>query len=94
MSYDHFNFIFLFSINQIRRRLEEIGAMFSGFLVSHKEGSVEDQVDLPSREDAVTVQGLNIIFSIIHLSPLMPDSPFTFTVSVMFFTNTFRYTIQ
>ena len=42
----------------------------------------------------VMVRGLNIIFSIIHLSPLMPDSPFTFTVSVIFFTNTFRYTIQ
>ena len=42
----------------------------------------------------VTVQGLDIIFSIIHLSLLMPGSPFTSTVSIMFFANTFRYTIQ
>ena len=43
---------------------------------------------------AVTVRGLDIIFSIIHLSLLMPGSPFTSTISIMFFANTFCYMIQ
>ena len=43
---------------------------------------------------SVTVRGLDIIFSIIHLSLLMPGSPFTFTISIMFSANTFCYMIQ
>ena len=33
----------------------------------------------------VMVRGPDLIFSIIHLSPLVSGSPFTFTVSTMFF---------
>ena len=42
----------------------------------------------------VTIQGSDLLFSIICLPPLLFDSPFTFTVSIMFSANTFRYTIQ
>ena len=48
MSNDHFDFVFLFSINQIRWWLDEVGAMFCGFFICHEEGSMEDWVDLPS----------------------------------------------
>ena len=41
----------------------------------------------------VMVWGCDILFSIICLPPLLFDSPFTFTVSIMFFTNTFHYTV-
>ena len=37
----------------------------------------------------VTVQGHGLIFSIVHLPPLTNDSPFTFTVLIIFFTDTF-----
>ena len=36
---------------------------------------------------------MDLFFSIVHLSPLTDDSPFTFTVLVIFFTNTFRYVV-
>ena len=49
--------------------------------------------DWPHFPLAVTVRGLDIIFSIIHLSPMVPNSPFTFTVLAMFFSDTYRYTI-
>ena len=42
----------------------------------------------------VTVQGSDILFSIICLPPLSSDSPLTFTISVMFLTDTFRYTVR
>ena len=48
MSDDHFNFVFLFSIVQIRWQLEEVGVVFHSFLIGCKERGVEDQVDLPS----------------------------------------------
>ena len=41
----------------------------------------------------VTVQGPDLIFSIVHLPPLSPDCPFTFTISIMFFPDTYQYTI-
>ena len=41
----------------------------------------------------VMVQGLNILFTIIHLPPLTSDSPFTFTILVMFSSNHYRYII-
>ena len=44
--------------------------------------------------DGVMVQGPNLIFSIVHFSPLLSDSPFTFTVSIMFSTDNFRYMVQ
>ena len=51
MSDDHFDFVF-FSINQIWWQLEEVGTVFHSFLISCKEGSMEDQVNLPSQGDA------------------------------------------
>ena len=47
----------------------------------------------PPRHIIVTVWGSDILFSIIYLPPLSSDSPFTFTVSIMFFIDTFRYTV-
>ena len=41
----------------------------------------------------VTVRGHGVVFSIVHLSLLTDDSPFMFTVLVIFFTNTFRYVV-
>ena len=41
----------------------------------------------------VTVRGRGLIFSIIHLPPLTADSPFTFTILVVFFVDTFRYVV-
>ena len=57
MSHDHFNFILLFSINQIGWQLEEVGAVFHSFLISCKEGSMEDQVDLPSQRNVESEGG-------------------------------------
>ena len=37
----------------------------------------------------VTVQGPNLVFSIIYLSLLTPNSPFTFTISTMFFSDVY-----
>ena len=42
----------------------------------------------------VMVQGPNLLFSIIHLAPLMTDSPLTFTFTTSFFTNIYRYTVR
>ena len=41
----------------------------------------------------VTVQGHGLVFSIVHLPPLTIDSPFTFTVLIIFLTNTFQYIV-
>ena len=41
----------------------------------------------------VTVRGSDLIFSIVHLPPLSSGCPFTFTILVMFFPDTYRYTI-
>ena len=41
----------------------------------------------------VMVQGHGLVLSIVHLLPLTVDSPFTFTVLLIFFTNTFRYIV-
>ena len=41
----------------------------------------------------VTVWGHGLIFSVVHLPPLTIDSPFTFTVLVIFFADTFRYIV-
>ena len=41
----------------------------------------------------VTVQGRGLIFSIVHLTPLTANSPFTFTVLVIFFADTFHYIV-
>ena len=41
----------------------------------------------------VTVRGQNLIFSIMHWSPSSSDSPLTFTISTMFFTDVYQYTI-
>ena len=41
----------------------------------------------------VMVQDHGLIFSVIHLPPLTTDSPFTFTVLIVFFTDTFQYVV-
>ena len=45
-------------------------------------------------EDIVTVRNLDLLFSIIHFTPLVTDLPLTFTLAVSFFTDVYRYTIQ
>ena len=54
--------------------------------VGGKRTSTEDHVVMML---SVTVQGLDLIFSIIHLSPLISDCPLTFTVSIMFFSDSY-----
>ena len=44
-------------------------------------------------EGIVTVQGHGLVLSIEHLLPLTVDSPFTFTVLIIFLTDTFRYVV-
>ena len=41
----------------------------------------------------VMVQGCGLFLSIVHLLPLSTGSPFTFTILVIFFTDTFRYIV-
>ena len=41
----------------------------------------------------VTVRGRGLIFSIVHLPPLTIDSPFMFTVLIIFFADTFQYVV-
>ena len=41
----------------------------------------------------VTVQGRGLIFSVVHLLPLTIDSPFTFTILIIFFADTFQYIV-
>ena len=41
----------------------------------------------------VTVRGHGLIFSVVHLPSLAVDSPFTFTVLIVFFADTFRYIV-
>ena len=41
----------------------------------------------------VMVQGQDLLFLVIHLSPISFDSPLMFTISIMFFTNTFCYIV-
>ena len=60
--------------------------------MAHKElkvvcwGSVQDQ-------GCVTVRGCGLFLSVVHLPPLSTGSPFTFTVLVIFFDNTFHYIV-
>ena len=42
----------------------------------------------------VMVQNPDLLFSIIHFTPLATDSPLTFTLTVSFFTDVYQYTIQ
>ena len=42
---------------------------------------------------SVTVQGQDLLFSIIHLPVLTSDSSLTFTILVTFFTNTYCYVV-
>ena len=41
----------------------------------------------------VMVRGHRLIFSVVHLPPLTIDSPFTFTVLIVFFADTFQYVV-
>ena len=42
----------------------------------------------------VTVWNPDLLFSIIHFTPLVTDSPLTFTLAISFFTDVYQYTIQ
>ena len=42
----------------------------------------------------VTVQETDLLFSIVYLPGSTSDSPLTFMITVMFFTDTFHYTVQ
>ena len=41
----------------------------------------------------VTVRGQGLFLSVAHLPPLTVDSPFTFTILIIFFADTFRYIV-
>ena len=41
----------------------------------------------------VTVRGRGLIFSVVHLPPITSDSPFTFTVLIVFFADAFQYVV-
>ena len=41
----------------------------------------------------VTVRGQGLILSVIHLTLFTADSPLTFTVLVIFFSDTFQYIV-
>ena len=51
-----------------------------------------ENVDL-SVQANVMVRGRGLIFSVVHLPPLTIDSPFAFTVLIIFFADTFRYVV-
>ena len=55
--------------------------------VSSPLGLAEESGD--NSAGIVTVQDHGLILSIVHLPPLTVDSPFTFTVHLIFFTDTF-----
>ena len=42
---------------------------------------------------SVTVQGHGLVLSIVHLPPLTIDSPFMFTILIIFLTDTFQYIV-
>ena len=46
-----------------------------------------------SSPSGVTICGRDILFSILHLPPLSYTSPYTFTVSVIFYTDTYWYVV-
>ena len=52
-----------------------------------------DTVLFPLDNNTVTVRGRGLIFSVVHLPPITSDSPFTFTVLIIFFDDTFRYVV-
>ena len=41
----------------------------------------------------VTIHGRDLLFSIVHLSPLCPNSLYTFTILVNFLRDTYQYTV-
>ena len=47
VSEDRFDFIFLFSVYEIRWWSDEIRSVLRRFLIVGKKGGVEDRVDLP-----------------------------------------------
>ena len=80
MSEDRFDFIFFFAVNKVRWRLEEVRAVFRGFLIGGKERGVEDRVDFPlggnteaecrSRDDFSISNG-PVLFICSFLGPFM-----------------------
>ena len=52
-----------------------------------------DVSDSTPSTPTVMVRGHGLILSIVHLPPLTDDSPFTFTVLLIFFTDSFQYII-
>ena len=66
----------------IRRQQETRGLPYNVSVIVCKE-----------HDGNVTVRGQDLIFSIIHLSSLAPNSPFMFTISTMFFTDVYQYMV-
>ena len=57
-------------------------------LERHREACQEHDIMF-----CVMIHGRDILFSIIHLPPLSSGSPYTFTVSIMFFAGIYQYII-
>ena len=66
---------------------------FDSILTVVDQFSKETEFILCNKTATVTVRGRGLVFSIVHLPPLTSDSPFTFTVLIVFFANTFRYVV-
>ena len=59
-----------------------------------EDGGIESVYSMYGQERrVVTVRGRGLIFSVVHLPPLTADSPFTFTVLIIFFADTFQYVV-
>ena len=43
--------------------------------------------------EIVMLRDPNLIFSVVHFSPLTSDLPFTFTISILFSTDVYRYMV-
>ena len=74
-------FLFLLSEGQIGIGCEWARCWLDG---GPQMGHVKDMRVILVFQLFVMVQGLDLVFSIIHLSPLVSNSLFTFTVSTMF----------
>ena len=46
------------------------------------------------QENHVMIRDPNLIFSVVHFSPLTSDLPLTFTISVLLSTDVYRYMVQ
>ena len=76
-------YINTFKLNVVRAKYNELKDATT--LISYFSAT------LPTWIMHVTVRGCGLILSIVHLPPLTIDSPFTFTILIIFFADTFRY---